>query len=116
MHNFIVPSVFKLWIDQIACTGERFTYVDGAPVGLLKNKKATFMTASGGVYDAGTAMASFNFVEPYLRTIFGLSASPAPASFPLTALRFGQVDRQSFLQPHIASIRAQFQAVSLTVH
>jgi len=71
MHNFAVPSVFKLWIDQIARAGETFAYVDGAPVGLLKNKRATFITASGGVYDAGTAMASFNFVEPYLRTVFG---------------------------------------------
>src|SRR5258708_6849969 len=38
MHNFAVPSVLKLWIDQIARAGKTFSYVDGAPAGLLKNK------------------------------------------------------------------------------
>ena len=113
MHNFAVPSVFKLWIDQIVRAGETFSYIDGVPAGLLKNKRATFVTASGGVYDAGTAMASLNFVEPYLRTVFGflgvtdtsfLSAGGA------AALMHGKMDRQTFLRPHIESIRAQFQA------
>jgi FMN-dependent NADH-azoreductase len=112
MHNFAVPSVLKLWIDQIARAGKTFSYVDGAPAGLLKNKEAHFIIASGGVYDAGTVMASFNFVEPYLRTVFGflgvtsvnfLNASGA------AALHYGKIDRQSFLEPHVAAIRAQFQ-------
>jgi FMN-dependent NADH-azoreductase len=112
MHNFAVPSVLKLWIDQVARAGKTFSYVDGVPAGLLKNKEAHFIIASGGVYDAGTVMASFNFVEPYLRTVFGflgvtsvsfLNASGA------AALHYGKIDRQSFLEPHVAAIRAQFQ-------
>src|ERR1700722_11249399 len=71
MHNFSVPAVLKLWIDQIARVGETFSYADGTPKGLLHGKKAHFLLATGGVYGAGTAMASFNFVEPYLRTFFG---------------------------------------------
>src|SRR6202012_3804177 len=66
MHNFGVPSVLKLWIDQIGRVGKAFSYADGAPKGLLKGKKATFIIATGGFYDAQTQMASFNFVEPYL--------------------------------------------------
>jgi FMN-dependent NADH-azoreductase len=113
MHNFGIPSVFKLWIDQIVRAGKTFAYVDGAPVGLLKNKKATFVVASGGAYDPGTIMASFNFVEPYLRTVFGfigvtetgfLNAGGA------AALNYGKIDRQTFLRPHVESIRSQFQA------
>jgi FMN-dependent NADH-azoreductase len=34
MHNFGVPSVLKLWIDQIARKGKTFAYSDGAPKGL----------------------------------------------------------------------------------
>ena len=58
-------------------------------------------------------MASFNFVEPYLRTVFGflgvtdvkfISAGGA------AALNYGKIDRETFLQPHVESIRAQFQA------
>ncbi len=112
MHNFSIPSVLKLWIDQIFRAGKTFSYADGVPAGLVKNKRATFIIASAGVYDAGTAMASFNFVEPYLRTAFGflgvtdtrfLTAGGA------AALNYGQIDRQTFLEPHVESIRDQFQ-------
>ena len=71
MHNFGVPSVLKLWIDQIARVGRTFSYADGKPKGLIVGKKATFIIATGGIYDAQTQMASFNFVEPYLRSVFG---------------------------------------------
>jgi FMN-dependent NADH-azoreductase len=113
MHNFSVPSSLKLWIDQIARNGKTFSYATGTPVGLLTGKKATIVISSGGVYDKGTAMASYNFVEPYLRTVFGflgvtdvtvVSASGA------AQLNTGKIDRQTFFQPHVDSIRAQFQA------
>ena len=112
MHNFGVPSSIKLWIDQIARAGKTFSYVDGAPAGLLKGKRASFLLTSGGVYDAGTAMASFNFVEPYLRTVFGflgVTETTFLNAGGTVALRYGQVDRQTFLQPHVESIRIQFQ-------
>lgn len=112
MHNFAVPSVFKLWIDQIARAGKTFSYADGTPKGLLLDKKATFLVASGGVYDPATVMASFNFVEPYLRTVFGF-LGVTQTSFinagGAAALNYGKIDRQTFLQPHVESIRAQFQ-------
>lgn len=107
MHNFGIPSTLKLWIDQIARAGKTFAYINGKPEGLLTGKKAAFLIASGGVYDAGTAMASFNFVVPYLRTVFGflgvvettfINAGGA------AALNYGKIDRQTFLQPHIDSI------------
>ena len=112
MHNFAVPSVFKLWIDQVARAGKTFSYADGTPKGLLLDKKATFLVASGGVYDPATVMASFNFVEPYLRTVFGF-LGVTQTSFinagGASALNYGKIDRQTFLQPHVDSIRAQFQ-------
>ncbi len=112
MHNFSIPSVLKLWLDQIVRAGRTFAYIDGAPKGLLNNKKATFLVASGGVYDAGTAMASFNFVEPYLRTVFGF-IGVTETSFinagGAAAINYGKVDRASFLQPHVESIKAKFQ-------
>jgi FMN-dependent NADH-azoreductase len=113
MHNFAVPSVFKLWIDQIARVGETFSYEGGTPEGLLKNKKATFLIASGGAYGAGTAMASYNHVEPYLRSVFGF-LGVTDTNFLLaggaSALMYGKVDRETFLQPHVEAIRSQFVA------
>ncbi|MBB5341637.1 FMN-dependent NADH-azoreductase [Tunturiibacter gelidoferens] len=113
MHNFGIPSLLKLWIDQIARVGETFSYSEAGPKGLLQGKKATFLIASGGAYDAGTVMASFNHVEPYLRSVFGfigvtdtkfLSAGGA------SAVMSGQVDRATFLKPHVEAIRSQFVA------
>jgi FMN-dependent NADH-azoreductase len=113
MHNFSIPSVLKLWIDQIARANKTFSYATGTPVGLLTGKKATLIIASGGIYDAGTAMASYNFVEPYLRTVLGFLGVidvTSIAAGGAAALNYGKIDRQTFLQPHVESIRARFQA------
>jgi FMN-dependent NADH-azoreductase len=112
MHNFGVPSVLKLWIDQIARVGKTFAYGSGGPAGLLTGKKATILITSGGKYDPGSAMAPWNFVEPYLRTVFGflgVSDVTVLAAGGASALASGKVDRESFFQPHVNSIRAQFQ-------
>jgi FMN-dependent NADH-azoreductase len=113
MHTFSVPSTLKLWIDQVARVNKTFSYATGSPVGLLKGKKATVVITSGGKYDAGTAMASFNFVEPYLRTVFGflgVTDTTFVTAGGAAALNYGKIDRETFLQPHVESIRAQFQA------
>ncbi|WP_353068246.1 NAD(P)H-dependent oxidoreductase [Tunturibacter empetritectus] len=112
MHNFAIPSVLKLWIDQIARVGETFSYADGTPKGLLQGKKATFLVASGGAYDAGTVMASFNHVEPYLRSVFGflgVTDTKFVSAGGAAALMHGQ-DRATFLKPHVEAIRSQFVA------
>jgi FMN-dependent NADH-azoreductase len=113
MHNFGVPSALKLWIDQIARVGKTFSYADGKPKGLLTGKKATFIIATGGIYDAQTQMASFNFVEPYLRSVFGF-LGVTDATF-LTAggtaaLNSGQ-NRETFLAPHLQAVQTHAQTL-----
>ncbi len=113
MHNFGVPSVLKLWIDQIARVGRTFSYADGVPKGLLVGKKATFIIATGGIYDAHTQMASFNFVEPYLRALFGF-LGVKDATF-LTAggtkvLNQGH-DRDAFLAPYLQAVQTHAQSL-----
>jgi len=112
MHNFGVPSVLKLWIDQIARVGRTFSYAGGgAPKGLLIGKKATFIIATGGIYDAQTRMASFNFVEPYLRSVFGFLGVTEVTFITAggtAALNQGQ-DRTAFLAPHLQAVRTHAQ-------
>lgn len=68
MYNFGVPASLKAYIDLIIVPGKTFSFKDGAPLPLLKNKKVVIFTASGGDYTGpGAAM---NFVEPYLRAVF----------------------------------------------
>jgi FMN-dependent NADH-azoreductase len=112
MHNFSIPSVLKLWIDQAARIGATFSYENGAPVGLLRDKKATFLVATGGNYDAGTPRADMNFIEPYLRSIFafvGVTETSFINASGTSRLRFG-VDRETILQPALRSIQSQLQA------
>jgi FMN-dependent NADH-azoreductase len=115
MHNFSVPSVLKLWIDQIARVNRTFIFADGKPKGLLVGKKATILIATGQTYDAHTPMASLNFVEPYLRSILGFLGVTDP--YVLTAggagaLNRGQ-DRTTFLAPHLQAVKAHVQALAV---
>ena len=113
MHNFSVPSVLKLWIDQITRVGKTFSYADGTPKGLIIGKKATFIIATGGIYDAQTQMASFNFVEPYLRSLFGflgLTDVTFLTAGGTMALNHGQ-DRDAFLAPHLQAVQTHAHTV-----
>ncbi len=113
MHNFGVPPVLKLWIDQICRVNRTFAYEDGKPKGLLLGKRATFIVATGGIYDAGTQMASFDFVEPYLRSVFGF-LGVKDARFVTAggtkALNQGQ-DRSTFLAPYLEAARTHAQSL-----
>lgn len=112
MHNFSIPSALKLWIDQIVRRGKTFSYENGAPAGLLRNKKATFLVASGGVYSPDTPMAAMNFVEPYLRSLFGfigVTDTRFVNASGTARLMYG-TDREAILEPALASIHAAFQA------
>jgi FMN-dependent NADH-azoreductase len=113
MHNFGIPSALKLWIDQITRVGKTFTYADGTPKGLIIGKKATFIIATGGIYDAQTQMASFNFVEPYLRTLFGflgLTDTTFLTAGGTMSLNHGQ-DRDAFLAPHLHAVQTHAQTI-----
>jgi FMN-dependent NADH-azoreductase len=113
MHNFGVPSVLKLWIDQIFRVGRAFSYADGKPKGLIVGKKATFIIATGGMYDAQTQMASFNFVEPYLRSVFsflGVTDATFLTAGGTAALNQGR-DRDAFLAPHLQAVQMQAQVL-----
>lgn len=71
MYNFNIPSTFKAYIDQIVRPGRTFAVGLHGYEGLVKDKKALFITSSGGSYGTGTPMAAYNFQQPYLRVIFG---------------------------------------------
>ncbi len=69
MYNFGLPAGFKAYIDQIVRVGRTF---DGQTFqGLVKGKKVYVLMSAGQQYSPGGPMASFNQVEPYLKTIFG---------------------------------------------
>ena len=108
MHNFNIPSVLKLWLDQVVRVNRTFAYVDGKPKGLVAGKKATFLVATGGAYGPGTGMESLNFIEPYLKTLFGfigITDVTFHTAGGAAALNYG-ANREEFLQPHDEAVAA----------
>ena len=67
IYNFNIPAVLKAWIDKVVRARVTFRYGENGPEGLLKDKKAYVVMASGGV-PMGSAM---DFALPYLRYILG---------------------------------------------
>lgn len=63
IYNFSIPAVLKAWVDQIARAKLTFHYTETGPVGLLTNKKATVIMASGGV-PIGSEM---DMASPYIK-------------------------------------------------
>jgi FMN-dependent NADH-azoreductase len=71
MWNLGIPYVLKYYIDAIVQPGYLFRYLpDGSVEGLVKDRKMLVVTSSGGEY-TNEYTAGMNFVEPYLRAIFG---------------------------------------------
>ncbi len=71
MWNFGIPYALKYYIDAIVQPGYLFRYDEhGQPEGLVHNRKMICVTSRGGDYSTEW-MNPFDFVEPYVRTIFG---------------------------------------------
>jgi FMN-dependent NADH-azoreductase len=70
MYNFTLPTQLKAWLDRILIAGKTFRYTADGPEGLAGGKRVVIGLARGGVYDAGTATASLEHLETYLRGVF----------------------------------------------
>lgn len=76
MWNFSFPPVLKAYIDAVCVAGKSFKYTEKGPVGLLTDKKALHIQASGGVYSEGPA-ASFESGYSYLGKIMQFQGVPS---------------------------------------
>ena len=63
IYNFSIPAKLTAWIDMIARARLSFRYTENGPEGLLKDKKAYIVVATGGV-PVGSPV---DFATPYLR-------------------------------------------------
>jgi FMN-dependent NADH-azoreductase len=85
VYNFSVPSVLKAWIDQIVRAGYTFGFSEEKGFyGLVHNKRALITTAYGTVGNFDGALASINYLEPYLKAILGFIG--------ITDMRFFRVE------------------------
>lgn len=68
MFNFTIPSVLKAYIDHITRVGETFSMDETGFKGLVTGKKLVIVAAYGADF---SEMKAMDFVEPYLKSIFG---------------------------------------------
>lgn len=72
MWNFSVPYALKYYIDAIVQPGYLFQYDgNGVPRPMVHGKKMIIVTSRGADYSANSPLRAFDFLEPYLRSIFG---------------------------------------------
>lgn len=71
MWNFGIPYALKYYIDAIVQPGYLFKYDElGQPHGMVHGKKMVCVTSRGADYSQ-PPLLSLDYVDTYLRTIFG---------------------------------------------
>ncbi len=68
MWTFSYPPVVKAYIDSFCVRAKTFKYTENGPVGLLENKKAFHIQATGGVYSEGP-VADREHASRHLKTV-----------------------------------------------
>jgi FMN-dependent NADH-azoreductase len=106
MWNLGIPYALKYYIDAIVQPGYLFQYTaDGQVEGLVKNKTMVIVISSGSDYRADY-MAPYNFVESYLRAIFGFVGLTDIHVFHANGMDMGPDLRKAGQRTAIADARA----------
>lgn len=106
MWNLGIPYVLKYYIDAIVQPGYLFRYLpDGQVEGLVRNKTMLLVISSGSDYTS-EPYASFNFVESYLRAIFGFVGLTDIHVFHANGMDMGQELRKAGQRAAIDQARA----------
>ncbi|MHC8945112.1 FMN-dependent NADH-azoreductase [Advenella incenata] len=98
VYNYNVPASLKAWIDAIVRKGKTLGF-DGH--GLVTDKKATVLIASGGVYTEGAFLQDRDIATHYLRLILkviGITDVTFIAGGGAKAVDLGELTMGSFVK------------------
>lgn len=106
MWNFSIPYALKYYIDAIVQPGYLFTYdQQGQPHGLVHDRRMVVVTSRGADYSQPPA-AALDFVESYLRTIFGFVGITDVQFFNVQPMDVSQDSRRAAFRTAISDVRA----------
>lgn len=108
MYNFSIPSTLKAWIDRVAVAGRTFRYTEKGPEGLAGGKRLIVAGAFGGVH----AGAPSDFVEPYLRQVFGFLGITDIEFVRADGIAYGPEHRERAINVALARIAANDGALA----
>jgi FMN-dependent NADH-azoreductase len=100
MYNFSVPSQLKAWIDRVAVAGRTFRYTEKGPQGLAGGKTVIVASTRGGIHGG----APSDFVEPYLRHVFGFLGIEDVRFVTAEGLAYGPEQREAAMAKALASL------------
>jgi FMN-dependent NADH-azoreductase len=110
MWNFGIPYALKYYIDAIVQPGYLFRYNEqGVPEGLVHGRQMIVVTSRGADYSQ-PPMNAFDFVEGYLRTIFGFVGLTDIRVFTVQPMDITPEMRRDAFKSAIAEVRAWVQA------
>jgi FMN-dependent NADH-azoreductase len=72
MYNLTIPSTLKAYLDQVVRRDRLFQIESHQPQGLLVGKKLLIITTRKFNYRPGSGRENRDFLEPYLREIWGI--------------------------------------------
>lgn len=115
MYNFGMPAQLKAWIDQIVRVGRTFDIDpsrENPYVPLAGDRPVTVLVSAGDIeLHPGGALASFNHLEPHLRTVLGFIG--------MTEVEFVRVGNEEFKdarhQESMNAAMAEIDAIAATV-
>jgi FMN-dependent NADH-azoreductase len=87
LHNFMLPSVLKAWIDHIVRPLRTFRFSAEGKVGMLRDKPVRVLLACGG--PLGGERGQPDFVTPYLRHVLSHHRPVRPAGACASKTRSG---------------------------
>jgi FMN-dependent NADH-azoreductase len=104
MYNFSIPSQLKAWIDRVAVAGRTFRYTAEGPQGLAGGKKIIVASTRGGLHSG----APSDFVEPYLRQVFGFLGITDIEFVTAEGLAYSPEHRTNAMDAALASIPVEY--------
>ena len=96
MHNLMVPSTLKAWIDHVVRARRTFGMTPEGKAGLLRDRPVFVAIASGGVFSGANARQP-DLLTPYLRLVLG--------TIGLKDLHFFSIEGTAFGADRVAKAR-----------
>jgi FMN-dependent NADH-azoreductase len=101
MHNLMVPSTLKAWLDHIVRAGRTFGMTPKGKTGFLRDRPVFIAIASGGVF-SGESARQPDLIVPYLKLVLGTTG--------LQQLHFFSVEGTTFGAEWVARARGETDA------
>lgn len=110
MWNLFFPAVLKTYFDTVCVAGKTFKYTEQGPVGLLTDKKALHIQATGGIYSAGPAK-ELNVGNEYIDKLLKFLGVPSYETLPVEGMAYKPDQAQNIKEEAIKKAKelaAQF--------